>query len=155
LTIKVPKNAWDRAAEVPVIRSSPCNIYSGDLESGVKFFVLMLEQLGATTEYSCEGHPGPAENGFEMPGDFYTVFRAPIALARRIHACGFFRVEMERRGRWSLRASFATREAQKAHLRWAADSWEREFGPLKIPRSLLAAARRAKTRKKSGVSHAS
>jgi hypothetical protein len=154
--LKVPKNAWDRAAVVPVIRQSPCGLYGGDLEPGVKFFVLMLEQLGAITEYSCEGHPLEEDSAGEDVGlgYFYIVFHATQELAREIHSCGFFSVEIERCGRWSLRTSFSTKNNQQAHLRWAAEAWEKNFGKLKLSRGLTAAARRAKTRKRIETPHA-
>jgi hypothetical protein len=61
-------NPWDAAKSVPVIRGHY------DLEAGVKFFVLMLEKLGAVTEFSCEGHPH----------GFYITFEAPYELAWRL-----------------------------------------------------------------------
>jgi hypothetical protein len=116
----------------------------------------MLEQLGATTEYSCEGHPLKKDSADEVDGMgyFYIVFNAPYELARKIHSCGFFSVEIERNGRWSLRTSFATKNTQRAHLRWAAEAWEKNFGKLKLSRGLTAAARRAKTRKRTEAPHA-
>lgn len=89
----------------------------------------MLEQLGCTTEYSCAGHPTETE-----PGDFYVVFNAPLELARKIQACGFFRVEIERLGRWSLRAEIPPHGGYQnyALLRMAAASWEKSFGRLKL-----------------------
>ena len=156
MKLKVPKNAWDRAKDIPVIRNSPCMSYGGDLEPGVKFFVLMLEQLGAITEYSCEGHPREEDSalGSAGPGYFYIVFHASHELARDIHSCGFFNVEIEHSGRWSLRTSFTSISAQHAHLRWAAESWEKNLGKLKLSRGLTAAARRAKTRKRTEATHA-
>lgn len=81
----------------------------------------MLEQLGAVTRFSCEGHP----NGF------YIVFDAPMALAVKLRACGFFAVELEDRNRWSLRINREIDETtRKRILRWAAEAWEKRFGPL-------------------------
>ena len=128
----IPANAWDAAARRKVLRTSPCGTYSGPLENGVKFFVLMLEQLGARTEYSCEGHPN----------NFYVLFAAALPLVRRIHACGYFTVEMENNGRWSLRLSRVTSEKEKiAVLRLAAESWEKHLGCLKRPRAKKAHTR--------------
>lgn|SRR5581483_4447915 len=49
-------NPWDAARKIKVLRCAP-GYPLADLEPGVKFFVLMLERLGAQTLYSCEGHP--------------------------------------------------------------------------------------------------
>lgn len=114
-------NAWEWAAKLPLMRCSPCGLYAGDLEDGVKFFVLMLEQLGAKTEYSCEGHPG----------GFYVLFRAPLRLARKIQACGFFTVELENRGRWSIRLpNVKTKQDLDRVCRSAAQAWEAKLGRL-------------------------
>jgi hypothetical protein len=129
---KTKKNIWDFAAKLPVARTSPCGLYSGELEGGVKFFVLMLEQLGAATLYSCEGHPDEHDEGH-----FYVSFKAPLKLARKINNCGFFRVEMERNNGWSIRAAFNSEQGKKTHLRWAADSWLRQLGPLLPPTNIL------------------
>ena len=58
-----------------------------ELERGVNFFVLALESAGAKPLWSCEGHP----RGF-MVG-----FNAPVALAERIVAAGYFRVSLRTR----------------------------------------------------------
>lgn len=136
---KKPKlSSWEYAASLPLRRTDPCGIYNEELDRGVNFFVLMLEQLGATTEYSCEGHPTATE-----PGHFYVVFNAPLELAREIQACGFFRVEIERLGRWSLRAEIKPIcpstgvNYDDPLLRMAALSWEQNFGPLKRSRRLF------------------
>lgn len=114
-------NAWDYAAKLRIYRSSPCGTYSGLLEPGVNFFVLMLEQLGARTEYSCEGHPD----------GFYVVFAAAMPIARKIHACGYFNVEIERNGRWSLRLRNGIDEHERQLiLRGAANNWEKNLGCL-------------------------
>lgn len=99
-----------------------------DLEPGVKFFVLMLEKLGAVTEWSCEGHPT----------GFYIVFSAPLDVAKRIHRCGFFGIELEGgttngQTRWSIRAHNVREEQERRMvLRWAAETWAKSFGPLII-----------------------
>lgn len=132
---KKPKlESWDYAVSFPLRRCSPCGLYDEELDRGVNFFVLMLEQLGATTEYSCEGHPYENE-----PGQFYIVFNAPLKLARAIQACGYFRVEIERLGRWSLRTEieFPGRNYDYRLLKMAARAWEKNFGPLKRSRKLF------------------
>lgn len=118
---------WKQARRLRIKRTSPCGIYSDIIEPGVNYFVLMLEQLGAVTHYSCEGHPA----------GFYIVFAAPIAVAERIKRCGFFRVELEgkmhrcaRTYLWSLRADYDEEENKERALSWAAASWTREFGPV-------------------------
>lgn len=120
---KAAFNPWDAAKEIEVLRASGAYPLA-DLEPGVKFFVLMLEQLGATTLYSCEGHPE----------GFYIVFFAPYEIALRISNCGYFTVEIESSGTWSIRipeASEPRSEADKAELlRRAARNWQHQFGPL-------------------------
>lgn len=119
-------NEWDRAKELTVCRTSPCATYSGPIDNGVNFFVLMLEKLKATPQYSCEGHPQ----------GFYVVFTAPIATALKIVQLGYFRVELERKNTkkdycWSLRANFDNEEQKRQFLRLAAAAWVKAFGNLK------------------------
>jgi hypothetical protein len=114
-------NPWDAAKSIPVIRGHY------DLEPGVKFFVLMLEQLGAVTEFSCEGHPH----------GFYITFHAPYELAWRLERCGYFLVEvMKTYGCWRLsldRQQELESEKDKAQiLRWAAAAWHRDIGKLQV-----------------------
>jgi len=119
-------NPWDRAKKIKVLRSAP-GYPLADLEPGVKFFVLMLEQLGATTLYSCEGHPR----------GFYVMFTAPYETALHVSACGYFTVEICRHVMWTMRLS----ERQRIHshrrkaqlLRRAATEWEYQLGKLKVP----------------------
>ena len=120
---------WAAAKKIKLIRSGPDGlIYQNEtLEPGVNFFVLALEQLGAQTEYSCEGHP----NGF------YIMFNAPLCTAQKIRNCGYFNVELEPAGRWSLRVSqnFETLTAAYPNARAqffsrAAKAWVRAFGPV-------------------------
>jgi hypothetical protein len=90
----------------------------------------MLEQLGAVTHYSCEGHPS----------NFYVLFEAPLEIAERIKNCGYFSVELEGPGSWSVRTrnwSVRTRKLKsdrerKQLLRWAADAWEKNLGPCTV-----------------------
>lgn len=129
---KTPKlDSWNYAASFPLRRCSPCGLYDEELDRGVNFFVLMLEQLGATTEYSCEGHPTETESS-----QFYIVFNASLELAREIQACGYFRVEIERQGRWSLRTEIEPVGGDYDYrlLKMAASAWEKNFGPLKRSR---------------------
>ena len=112
---------WDRAKELVLLRSCPCGVYNEELDRGVNYFVLMLEQLRAHTHYSCEGHP----NGF------YVLFAAPLKLALKIRACGFFSVELEGKNLWSLRTRQFQDETERTQfLRMAASQWETKLGPL-------------------------
>ena len=126
---KKPKviKTWNDAKKV-VVRRVDLFGQQCELERGVNFFVLMLEKLGAVTEWSCEGHPS----------GFYIVFNAPLAVAQKIHSCGFFTVELEggiteRNPRWSIRASRVDTERERRMvLRWAADSWFKTFGSITL-----------------------
>lgn len=121
--MKKIKPLWDRLCDIEVNRTSPCGLYKGAIEPGVNYFVLMLEQLGAVTHYACEGHP----NGF------YVSFKAPLKIAEKIAVCGFFSVVLEGKSKWSIRTRQLDSDEERIQLlRWAAESWERELGPLKI-----------------------
>lgn len=126
-----PTHPWDKAAATPLLRPS---IQDGALEAldpGVNFFVLALEALGAKPKFSCEGHPG----------GFYVAFDAPYELALAIKSAGFFTVEIEGNGYWSIRKCFGEiidgrfTQAKKAKaladaqegLRWAAEAWLKRF----------------------------
>ena len=118
---------WDRAATLELVRKNP-SFGSGEvIDSGANFFVLVLEALGAKTKFCCEGHPS----------GFYVAFDADYGLALRIQSAGFFTVEIEGQGYWSIRktrsetmASKPYTEAEKNRtLRWAAESWMGAFGP--------------------------
>jgi hypothetical protein len=121
-----PPNPWDLARKIEVIRGN--DLYPSEaLEPGVRFFVLMLEQLGCKTFFSCEGHPA----------GFYVTFNGRIAIARRIVRCGFMTVTVECDGyRMSLSVErlveISTKE-RNGLLRAAAESWCQEFGPLARP----------------------
>jgi hypothetical protein len=112
---------WKQARKLVIERTSPCGTYAGPIDPGVNFFVLVLEHLGARTEYSCEGHPS----------GFYVLFSAPLAIAHRIVRAGYFRVELERGSRipprWSIRADFETEEDKNYALTLAAKAWQKEF----------------------------
>lgn len=83
---------WDLACRLDVARESPSEIFGekigpiykmGQLEPGIKFFILALEELGAVTKYSCEGHPLNA----------YVSFDATERLAKQIHMTSTFHVK--------------------------------------------------------------
>ena len=125
-------NPWDAAKDLPVVRGNW--IYPpGPLEPGVKFFVLMLEQIGCRPEFSCEGHPR----------GFYIVFHGPHPTARAIADCGFFAVSLvsgqtdgyriDLQGNESGRISAGDPWDEKARdfcLRHVAAAWVERFGPL-------------------------
>lgn len=117
------QTVWDRAAKLELWRSSPClwPTPPEKLEPGVNYFVAMLEQLGAKTTFSCEGHPG----------GFYITFAVPYSKAIKIKECGFFAVEVEGDGYWSIRVNREQSEKGRIDcLRWAAEAWEKRLGPL-------------------------
>lgn len=121
---KLKQNIWDRACDLVLHRVDPFGTYPGPIDRGVNYFVLMLEQLGAKTEFSCSGHP-------DSPNQFYIVFTGPIALAEKIQACGFFTVELEGESRWSIRTrNISDDKERQDFLRMAATQWERKLGPL-------------------------
>lgn len=121
---RLKQNIWDRACKLVLHRVDPFGTYPGPIDSGVNYFVLMLEQLGAKTEFSCSGHP-------DCPNQFYIVFRATITLAEKIRACGFFAVELEGKKCWSLRTrNIKDDKERQDFLRLAATQWEQKLGPL-------------------------
>lgn len=118
-------NPWDAAKKIKVFRCAP-GYPLADLEPGVKFFVLMLEQIGVRTLYSCEGHPG----------GFYIKFSAAYETALRVARCGFFVVQLcPKPNCWVIRPSESVKSYRKRAqvLRWAADSWEYNLGRFKMP----------------------
>lgn len=123
MAAKTKNHPWDRAASVP-IRSDDYRV-GESLDPGVNFFVLALRALGAKTRFSCEGHPT----------GFYITFEAPYKLALEVKSAGFFRVEIEGEGYWSIRRSEYTHDGgpytEKVKvdvLRWATEAWIRTFG---------------------------
>ena len=80
----------------------------------------MLQQQGAATHYSCEGHPK----------NFYILFECGTTLARQIRALGYFHVEVEHERCWSLRKDFGTEEEKQYVFTLAAKAWNKAFGPL-------------------------
>lgn len=126
-----PAHPWDKAAATPLKRHSVQDGALETLDPGVNFFVLALEALGAQPKFSCEGHPC----------GFYVAFGASYELALEIKSAGFFRVEIEGAGYWSIRKSFGEiidgrfTNAKKSQvladaqegLRWAAEAWLKRF----------------------------
>ncbi|MDO8415188.1 MAG: hypothetical protein Q7S87_03130 [Agitococcus sp.] len=131
--VYIENHPWDLAKRQVLTRNSSV---AGDtrceaLDPGVNFFVLALEALGATTRFSCEGHPY----------GFYVAFDADYDLAREISRAGFFTIEISGNGidEWVMRKSGTEAnplkrangytEADKARtLRWAAEAWVSCFG---------------------------
>lgn len=132
---------WHRAMCVPVIRGNG-QWPETDLEPGVKFFVLALEQLGCTTRFSCEGHPD----------GFYIVFAGPLPVAQQVAWLGCFSVTLsgfEYRLGLTGQELFSLRHDQdtggwnaarkEALLVAAARRWTKAFGPVQ---AILAVERR-------------
>jgi hypothetical protein len=128
---------WDLAHRLDVARESPREwgpepIYKmAQLEGGIKFFILALEELGATTKYSCEGHPTNA----------YVSFNAPSRLAKEIELTGTFFCKVFQDNPTEDKCDCAmyaippgqrhesyTEEMRVKFLRESAAVWMREFG---------------------------
>lgn len=112
-------SVWDRAAGLEVFRGGE------KLDPGANYFVLMFDQMGLPTTFSCEGHPH----------GFYVTFVAPYAKALKIANVGYFSVGIERSSGgdyWSLRQHAPTKSERQLvdGFRWAADAWEKALGPL-------------------------
>ena len=130
-------NPWEAARALQVIRGNS-TLPPRPIDPGVNFFVLMLEQLGARTIDTCEGHPD----------GFYIVFCGPYELARRIARLDNFDVKLQEDNWFHLSLDFAYRrdggiatwtdERRVAWLAGAAEDWTREFGPLKALEALPA-----------------
>jgi hypothetical protein len=128
---------WDQARTQRLYRMPgyPWPTKKQKLDRGVNYFVLALEQAGATPRFSCEGHPL----------GFYVTFHADYALAQKIASAGFLDIAISRSGGW--RASFPTEGAWKNErekrrtLRWTAETWERVLGPLRYPMPVKEPAR--------------
>ena len=127
-------NPWDASKDLSVIRGNWMQ-EPAPLEPGVKFFVLMLEQIGCWTEFSCEGHPG----------GFYITFYGSEATARIIAECdGFFYVALSGNGNDGYCLRLHANECGHAAtdqpwdtktrdfcLRHTATAWVKRFGPLR------------------------
>lgn len=141
------RSLWDEYCDMRLVRSDSLQLYKDSvLDPGVNYFVLMLEQLGAKTEFSCEGHPD-----FDQPGSFYVLFYAPLELALKIRACGFFSVELEGPDCWSIRRVFPDVIQKEGCLRFAALQWRDHFGPIVNPKLKIAAKKPAKKSAKKRV----
>lgn len=113
------KNVWDKAAAIKIYRGGEL------LDPGVNYFVLMLDQLGLPTQYSCEGHPD----------GFYITFNASYEQALELKKIGYFSVEIEDEDYWSLRQHFRNKDAPREKvdgMRWATEAWEKLLGPLHL-----------------------
>ena len=127
---------WREAAKLKLYRQSPLPFdHKPELiDSGVNFFVLKLEELGALTCFSCEGHP----NGF------YIMFKAPQTLALDIYSCGFFTVELAGKNYWrlSIHRPEVDEHTRRKILNWAAQSWAKRFGPIVMSKEQHASKRK-------------
>jgi len=98
---------------------------SQDLEPGVKFFVLMIEQLGGKTLVSCEGHPI----------GFYIGFIAAYETAIKIRKAGYFDIIINDFNSWLMcmpgHCPPKSIRDRNQTLRWSAEAWEIHFGKLK------------------------
>lgn len=109
------RNVWDDAAELEIWRDGE------KLDPGVNYFVLMLDQMELPTASSCEGHPS----------GFYVSFSGSYEQALAIKQAGYFSVEIEGEGYWSIRTHMVLDPSERVDLlRWAAQTWEERFGPL-------------------------
>lgn len=118
------KNVWDDAADLEIYRGTE------KLDPGINYFVLMLDQMGLPTQYSCEGHPG----------GLYVTFNASYEQALAINKAGYFSVEIEGEEYWSIRKHIdytGTPRVRVDSMRWAAEAWERAFGPLDFEKITL------------------
>lgn len=133
-------NPWDKATkrllrrpDTLTITGTPNEVYGTsepllnrrtrdcELERGVNYFVLALERMGATTMWTCEGHPT----------GFYIVFHADYRLAHDIEQAGYFHVEVERQlNCFSIRLPGSTafdEKSRRSCLRGAASAWEQKL----------------------------
>jgi len=134
----VKKNIWDRLRRRKLKRPDSLREDGSmvTLEGGVNYFVLMLEQLGCTTIFTCEGHPD----------GFYILFQGEYHVALMIKQAGYFSVEIEGPRAWSIRFREEghafhngkpkvvpyTYKHRARHQRWAAQAWEETLGPLEL-----------------------
>ncbi len=111
--------AWDVSKGLKIIRYDHEHNREVVLETGVNFFIMALEHLGAPPYFSCEGHPT----------GFYIAVDASYELMRKVEACGFFHVEIARSLTTPvtfcirLREGIDTSEARDEVLRWVATAW--------------------------------
>lgn len=120
------KTPWDLAKKQVLVRISSSVSPEQQLESGVNYFILALEKLGATTYFSCEGHPY----------GFYIIFKSSYALAVRIASCGYLTVEVDGQNRFRLqigvedRYSKWTQSMKEQLLRNVSLAWEKKLMKL-------------------------
>lgn len=139
------EHPWDQARKLTLMRgyeSEEITYPVSKMEPGVNFFILALEELGAKTRFSCEGHPC----------GFYIAFEGSYELAIELHDTRTFSVEVWKHNVWTLRNAYQeaaanggyTEENRKQRLRWATEAWLRYFGPrLAKTKQQLAIARLA------------
>ncbi len=127
----VTDNPWDACRKLKLIRGN--HFYPPQvIDPGVNYFVLMLEQLGCTPIWSCEGHPE----------GFHVTFHGPEHIARTIAAMGIFTLELQDccfcmtldgREIWKRRAGKPwPLRLRNALLRVSSDHWTRHFGDLRL-----------------------
>lgn len=125
------RGVWDRAAKLELYRSEPNFIEPTftKIDPGANYFVAMIEQMGMKTAFSCEGHPD----------GFYVMFSGLYSKALFIKSAGYFTVEIEGKNRWSIRINWRHNSDPERvdALRWAADAWEKRFGPLDFGKVIL------------------
>ena len=116
-----PFHPWDRSTHLNLQRTNRTFDKPGNIDPGINFFVLALELLGAEPQWSCEGHPTGT----------YVAFYSTYELAQEIHAAGFFQVEIEGEGYWSIRMNrfgqISTEGEKIRNLRWATEAWLKRF----------------------------
>ena len=138
-------NIWDECRKFTLWRPQMMGhpeVEVVKIDPGVNYFILMLEQLGCHTVFSCEGHPR----------GFYITFVSHYKTALKIQGCGYFTVSIAGEAYWRidhneddidcmiggdgvrphrLRRKFGWRTRAQT-LRWAAAAWEKGLGPLKM-----------------------
>lgn len=124
------KNPWVQACKLSLVRNSDTEDGTWPpetLDPGVNFFVLALEELGAKTNFSCEGHPK----------GFYIAFEAPYELAVEIREACQLSVEIWKKNTWTIRNVYSENNTPNGYtdyqrqeaLRYAATRWVDYFGP--------------------------
>jgi len=119
------QSPYDLARQSILFRNDTINSDTIAIESGVNFFMLALEKLGAKVLFTCEGHP----TGFNI------VFEADYDTTHELSLCGYFTYQlMANKNRWSMnlrgieagitfeKGSFSTDERDRV-LRNASRAW--------------------------------
>ena len=117
--------SYDKCCQLTLRRHDWITGRPAKIEAGMNFFVLMIEQLGGKTMFSCEGHGGKRES---QP---YLMFYGPLSLACAIAQTDSFVVEVQnhvnyfalRPYRWLNR-----KETMEQFLKRAAKAWVKAFG---------------------------